>query len=114
MRPGAAPTWLPLPEGFFLGTMEEAIYETRTWILEPGDRLILYTDGVTEAMNEAKIFYTEDRLEKLMLLLGKASPKDIVNEILLSVRSFSGNEPQYDDITLLTLSFHGDGKTLPD
>ena len=114
IRPGAAPTWLPLPEGFFLGTMEEAIYETRTWILEPGDRLILYTDGVTEAMNGAKIFYTEDRLEKLASDLREASPKEIVDEILLSVRAFSGNEPQYDDITLLTLSFHGDGKALPD
>jgi sigma-B regulation protein RsbU (phosphoserine phosphatase) len=114
MRSGATPTWLPLPEGFFLGTMEEAVYETRTLILGPGDRLILYTDGVTEAMNEAKDFYTEDRLEKLTLGLGKASPKEMVDEILLSVRAFSGNEPQYDDITLLTLLFYGNGKPLPD
>ncbi len=94
--------------------MEEATYETRTLILEPGDRLILYTDGVTEAMNEGKNFYTEERLETLAPDLGEASPKEIVDEILISVRAFSGNEPQYDDITLLTLLFRGDGKTSPD
>jgi sigma-B regulation protein RsbU (phosphoserine phosphatase) len=110
LRAGSAPEWLPLPEGFFLGTMEEATYQTRTLVLAPGDRLLLYTDGVTEAMNEAQDFYTEERLERLVGDMGDAAPEAMVGQVLQSVQSFAGHEPQSDDITLLALAFRGGGK----
>ncbi|MDZ4185789.1 MAG: SpoIIE family protein phosphatase [Desulfuromonadales bacterium] len=107
LRPGHTPEWLPLPEGFFLGIMEEATYQTRSIVLTPGDRLVLYTDGVTEAMNDGKDFYTEERLRRLTREMGKAAPEAMVGEILRAVRAFAGDEPQSDDITLLALAFRG-------
>ena len=107
LHPERPPEWLPLPEGFFLGTMEEARYETRQLVLAPGDVLLLYTDGVTEAMNETKGFYQEERLIRVADEYGRRSPEELVGRILLSVREFAGNEPQSDDITLLALSFRG-------
>ena len=107
LRPGRPPEWLPLPDGFFLGTMEDAAYETRRILLAPGDMLLLYTDGVTEAMNGQKAFYQEERLIGVAEQHKQGSPEELVREILDSVRAFAGNEPQSDDITLLALAYRG-------
>ncbi len=107
LRPGRPPEWLPLPDGFFLGTMEDAAYETRRILLAPGDMVLLYTDGVTEAMNGQKAFYQEERLIRVAENHEQGSPEELVREIIESVRAFAGNEPQSDDITLLALAFRG-------
>lgn len=107
LRPGEPPEWLPLPDGFFLGTMEDAAYETRRIRLAPGDMLLLYTDGVTEAMNGQKAFYQEERLIRVAEQHEPGSPEELVREILESVRVFTGSEPQSDDITLLALAYRG-------
>ena len=97
----------PLPDGFFLGTMEDSTYETRRILLAPGEMLLLYTDGVTGAMNGEKAFYYEERLIRAAKDHEQGSPEELVREILQSVRDFAGSEPQSDDITLLALSFRG-------
>ncbi|MDP2838670.1 MAG: PP2C family protein-serine/threonine phosphatase, partial [Syntrophales bacterium] len=107
LRPGQPPEWLPLPDGFFLGTMEDSTYETRRILLASGEMLLLYTDGVTEAMNGEKAFYYEERLIRVAKDHERGSPEELVREILQSVRDFAGSEPQSDDITLLALSFRG-------
>jgi phosphoserine phosphatase RsbU/P len=107
LHPDRPPEWLPLPEGFFLGTMEEAGYETRQLLLAQGDMLLLYTDGVTEAMNGDKSFYQEERLIRVVEEHRRQSPEGLVREVLQSVQAFVGGEPQSDDITLLALSFQG-------
>ena len=107
LRSGQPPEWLPLPDGFFLGTMEDSTYETRRILLAPGEVLLLYTDGVTEAMNSGKAFYYEERLIRVAEDHEQGSPEELVREILRSVRDFAGSEPQSDDITLLALSFRG-------
>lgn len=109
LRRGRDPEWLPLPDGFFLGTMEEAVYETRKIFLAPGDRLLLYTDGVTEAMNSDKSFFTDERLLRLAGGNEGGSAEKLVGEILESVRDFAGAEPQSDDITLLALTYGASG-----
>ncbi|MHB9098040.1 MAG: SpoIIE family protein phosphatase [Syntrophales bacterium] len=107
LRTGRPPEWLPLPDGFLLGTMEDSLYETRQILLAPGDTLLLYTDGVTEAMNGEKLFYEERRLIRVTEEHGHEPPEGLVREILQSVRAFAGSEPQSDDITMLALSFRG-------
>jgi sigma-B regulation protein RsbU (phosphoserine phosphatase) len=72
-----------------------------------GDTLLLYTDGVAEAMNGDKLFYEERRLIRAAEDHGHAPPEELVGEILRSVRAFAGSEPQSDDITMLALSFRG-------
>jgi len=107
LRPGRPPEWLPLPDGFLLGVREESVYETRQILLAPGDMLLLYTDGVTEAMNSDRLFYEERRLIRVAEGHGQESPEGLVREVLRSVRDFADSEPQSDDITMLALSFRG-------
>ncbi len=114
LRPGRPPEWLVLPEGFFLGTMEDSVYETRQILLAPGDMLLLYTDGVTEAMNGDKGFFGERRLIQAAEGREQGSPEELVREVLRSVREFAGSEPQSDDITMLALSFRGRGNHPPE
>ncbi len=107
LRSGRQPEWLALPEGFLLGAMEDSRYETRQILLAPGDGLLLYTDGVTEAMNGDRQFYEERRLVRVAEGHLTAPPAELVGEVLRSVRAFAGSEPQSDDITLLALAFRG-------
>ena len=99
--------WLSLPEGFMLGPFEDSRYETRSIVLTPGDTLILYTDGVTEAMNSEKEVYSDGKLLETVMQIGNAAVEGIVREIVQSVRDYAGDEPQSDDITLLALKYRG-------
>ncbi|MFH1080623.1 MAG: SpoIIE family protein phosphatase [Pseudomonadota bacterium] len=99
--------WLSLPEGVMLGPFEDSRYETRSFFLTSGDTLILYTDGVTEAMNSEKEVYSDRRLIETVMQSGIAAAEGLVREIVQSVRDFAGDEPQSDDITMLVLKYRG-------
>jgi sigma-B regulation protein RsbU (phosphoserine phosphatase) len=99
--------WLVLPEGFMLGPFEDSRYETRKMILAPGDMLILYTDGVTEAMNPAREVYSDENLLQTVTRSGENTAEGLVREIVQSVHDYAGDEPQSDDITLLVLKYRG-------
>ncbi len=99
--------WLILPEGFMLGPFEESRYETCSIVLTPGDTLILYTDGVTEAMNAEKKIYSDGKLLETVMHSGNPSVEGLVREIVQSVHDYAGGEPQSDDITLLALKYRG-------
>ena len=99
--------WLDLPAGFFLGVFEDGIFETRSIWLHPGETLLLYTDGVTEAMNPEKALFSEDRLVRVLEESRSGTPDGLVREITGAVKTFAGEEPQSDDITILALYFKG-------
>ncbi|MBN2687012.1 MAG: SpoIIE family protein phosphatase [Deltaproteobacteria bacterium] len=107
VAPGGTPEWLSLPEACFLGIFEDISYETRAMILEPGETLIAYTDGITEALNGGKAFYSGERLLGESGKFRQASAEVLVREILRSVHDFVGGEPPSDDITLLALRYIG-------
>ena len=86
-----------------LGAFESARYDMRTTVLEPGDIVVMYTDGVTEAMNAANEMFGDERLEQLIVSVRHLSAEQIQNRILEEVVTFTGDLPQSDDITLLTL-----------
>src|SRR5262249_14237222 len=65
LRPGA-PQLLNHRNSLAIGVMDKVVYPTHHIQLRPGDRLFLYTDGVTEAMNEAGELFSEDRLEQAL------------------------------------------------
>ncbi len=105
IRRGQGPEWLPLPKGFILGGLENSTYQSKTVQLEPGDHLVLYTDGVTEAVNRDGELYSGRRL--LETVQGP-SPETIaqrLKRLLASVRTFAGDTAQADDITLLGVTF---------
>jgi sigma-B regulation protein RsbU (phosphoserine phosphatase) len=70
-----------------------------------GDRLVLYTDGVTEAFNPAAELYGANRLVDEVHVHGGGTPHALVERICQSVSTFAGSAPQSDDITLTVLTW---------
>jgi serine phosphatase RsbU (regulator of sigma subunit) len=93
------------PGGLVLGVMAGATYATHTLQLLPGDRLVLYTDGVTEAFNPAAEAYGTQRLIEEVHVHGGGTPAALVERICQSVTNFAGTAPQSDDITLTVLTW---------
>jgi phosphoserine phosphatase RsbU/P len=92
--------------GLVLG-MFPATYAQATTQLDPGDTLVLYTDGVTEAFNVDVQMYEASRLVERVRVDGGAGAPALVASIFDSVISFSGAAPQSDDITVAVLSWAG-------
>ncbi|MDO9542384.1 MAG: PP2C family protein-serine/threonine phosphatase, partial [Kiritimatiellia bacterium] len=108
IRPaGAPPTELPVPKGLVLGTFEEARYMTASLTMHAGDTLVLYTDGVTEAMNPKQDLYSLERLRETAADISDPDPKTIVDAIFQSVNAYAAGAPQSDDITILALHYNG-------
>jgi sigma-B regulation protein RsbU (phosphoserine phosphatase) len=86
-----------------LGVTEHENWEQKVVQLAPGDTLVLYTDGVTEAQNEQEAFFGEDRLlECVQANLGR-SAWEIQDAVMADVCEFVGDAPQYDDIALMVV-----------
>ena len=100
--------FLPIAQGPMLGVMEGMAFPAERLTLSPGDMLFLYTDGVTEAMNEKKELFNEERLrEALSALPGNRTAKEILGAVQAAVDAHaSGAEPS-DDITMLGLVYKG-------
>jgi len=90
--------------GIILGMMPDMPYEIGSCKLDKGDLLMLYTDGVTEAMTEDDIEYEEKRLmEYLRNIDPNISPEDINMNLIMELNNFCAGASQNDDITILTL-----------
>jgi sigma-B regulation protein RsbU (phosphoserine phosphatase) len=91
--------------GLVLGAMPGVRYPTHTVQLLRGDRLVLFTDGVTEAFNPTEELYGAQRLVDEVHVHGGGTPAALVERICGSVTNFAGNAPQSDDITLTVLTW---------
>jgi phosphoserine phosphatase RsbU/P len=85
-----------------LGVMEDYDYQTIQHQFQPGERMILFTDGVTEAMNDERELFGIDRL-KVAIQEAKAGSENLGTAILHAVRTFVGQSEQYDDMTLVII-----------
>jgi sigma-B regulation protein RsbU (phosphoserine phosphatase) len=86
--------------GVALGVIEDMTWEQGDMQFAPGDVLVLYTDGITDARNEQGAFFGEDRLlESARSNLGR-SAQDIQRAIMTDIHRFVGGAPQFDDIAL--------------
>lgn len=92
---------LPVRPGLVAGIMPDVRYQQGTVLLRERQGILLYTDGVTEAMNIHGEFYGEHRLRDCILSQRGASPPDTIRAIQVDVLRFSGNADQADDITML-------------
>jgi len=92
-----------------VGVMGGIDYTSCETQLNPGDSIFLYTDGITEALNKDKELYGEKRLiNTLNLTKGiNISAENILAEVKSDVQSFTNEEPQADDITMLALKYKG-------
>jgi phosphoserine phosphatase RsbU/P len=91
------------PTGLALGMFPGAAYDDVPFTIEAGDVLALYSDGVTEAMNEDEEEFGNDRLVDALRERADASAGEMVAAVLDRVDRFVGIAPQFDDITLLVL-----------
>jgi serine phosphatase RsbU (regulator of sigma subunit) len=84
-----------------IGLLPEATYESEKLTLKKGDRLVLVTDGVTEAENASGEFFGDERLE---VASNSAEPFD---QVLGAVESYCGDTPLTDDCTVVELTYSG-------
>jgi len=89
-------------KGLVLG-MNEVPYTEGSIIMEPGDRIMLFTDGISEAANNKKEMYGRDRMDLVLQEQGTQSGKIIAEKIFSEVENFKGEMPYNDDVTLLIL-----------
>jgi sigma-B regulation protein RsbU (phosphoserine phosphatase) len=93
--------------GMIVGLMDGAVYETASHPLTPGECLLVFTDGVTEAMDRKQDFYGDERLQRLLSEHGGHSAQELVTRVMADVEGFAAGEPQSDDITVLAMKYLG-------
>lgn len=89
--------------GPLLGIFEDAAWEQRTVQLAPGDALVLYTDGVTDAEDGTGMFFGQERLLEIAKANRGRSAQDVQDVLLAEVQEFVGDAPQFDDLTLMVI-----------
>jgi sigma-B regulation protein RsbU (phosphoserine phosphatase) len=92
-----------MPVGFF----DHATYTDEEMQMSPGDVLVIYSDGVTEALNTAGEEFGEDRLVKVISEHGGAPASDILDRLVEAVQEFAQGAPQHDDVTALVMRYKG-------
>jgi len=101
-------TALDTVHGFPLGVMEAEPYQTGKVKIRPGTRIVLYTDGVTEAENEARELFKEERLLVALKKMKEIQdPKEITLAIKNAVKGFTLEAEQSDDLTMLVITYLG-------
>ncbi len=90
-------------KGIVLGVIEDITLQERQVTIEPGDILILYTDGVTEPINDKEEEFGEERLLQAIASKHDRPSSEIVKHIHAAVSDFVGDQPQFDDYTLVSL-----------
>ena len=94
--------------GLAIGAMPSSKYTDTEFILKPGDKIFVYTDGVAEATDAAKkMFGTAPIVETLNSMPEGASEKDVLLAIRSAVDAFVLDAPQFDDLTMLGLRYNG-------
>ena len=90
---------------FVLAGMEGMKYRAGTMMLEPGDKIFQYTDGVTEATNVNNELYGMEKLGTILNKVKNGTPHDILPAVKKDIDEFVGEAPQFDDITMLCLEY---------
>lgn len=93
--------------GLLAGVIENTEYATYTVQLRPNQGILLYTDGVTEAIDAAENMFGEERLEASLRRSGGRPAQEIIDGLLDELREFTDCVPQFDDITMLAVRYLG-------
>ncbi|HSV96409.1 MAG TPA: SpoIIE family protein phosphatase [Spirochaetota bacterium] len=92
-------------DGLFVGIKDGAEYQEKTLNIEEGDRLLLYTDGITELKNSRREEFGEKRLARFIIDNSGETGAAFCDDLLSEIRFFSGGEPPDDDIAFLYVEF---------
>jgi sigma-B regulation protein RsbU (phosphoserine phosphatase) len=106
------PLWLRAGEGacqelsargIVLGAFADMEFEQRRIEVAPGDVLVFFTDGVTEAMDQAGRMFEDEQLQATVMAHRDASAEQLAQAIVDAVKAFTGDTPQSDDLTLFVV-----------
>ncbi len=107
VRRGETRAERPESSGMVIGLVDNSIFkdaiETRNISLRPGDLLVTYTDGISEAMNAEEEEWGVENLVRSVERMAGSSAHELLNDIRQEVLDFAGNTRQYDDMTMLAL-----------
>ena len=87
--------------GPLVGAMEDMDFEICRASIAPGEYCFIYTDGVSEAMNEAKELFSEERIAAVLEGLRGAEPQQVIEGVMAALKAHRGEAAQSDDITML-------------
>lgn len=99
------PRFMDLDGGPVLGLIDATEYQQQRIELERGDTVVVYTDGVTEALNEKGEFFTSERILETLSTVPKPSTSAVLGGLLDTLHSFVGQAPQSDDITVMAVRY---------
>lgn len=98
-------TWLKSKPCFVLGGIEDIKYSQNEIFLAPGNRILLYTDGITETINNVDETFGKEHLIESLIEEDNLEIFEILNSIKNKINSFVGDLDQFDDITILILEY---------
>ena len=106
-RKGGNYEYLQLASNIVLGVFEDTEFEIYDTIMNPGDIIYLYTDGVTEAINKDNEMFGEERLYNCLNNINSTELPEIANKVKESINEFVNSYAQSDDITMLIFKYNG-------
>ncbi|SDB50775.1 Serine phosphatase RsbU, regulator of sigma subunit [Pseudobutyrivibrio sp. YE44] len=106
-RAGESYQLVSYPHDLAVAMLPDMEYHARTFKLNPGDSLFVYTDGVTEAMDANEMLYSKESLEDTLNTALDATPQEAIELVLKSIYDFVKDAGQNDDITMLCLTYNG-------
>ena len=89
--------------GIPLGMFEDFVFEEETIPMEPGDLIVMCSDGIAEAMNVNEEPFGEQRLAAILVQPNLLSPHNIIGKTLEAAKEFTGSTPQSDDMTIVVI-----------
>ncbi len=101
-----SPEKKPVPlktHGLVLGAQEDVSYQQEEISINPGDRLLIYSDGISEAMNEGKEEFGDEKLLEMVQRYCSYSADELIENIITAVKLHFGNAPQNDDMTMVII-----------
>lgn len=99
---GKPPVRMPTG-GIVVSIMEHFPFEEATVHMQPGDTVVVYSDGIPEAMNAEKELFGEERLTEVLVKNHHMPPIDLIDTIISAAKSFAGRTPQSDDMTIIVV-----------
>jgi sigma-B regulation protein RsbU (phosphoserine phosphatase) len=93
-------------EGMVIGVRKSNAFEEKCLPLQPGDKILLYTDGITEAQNRAGEFFGIARLSDLLVTQRSEPPESTIQHILEALREFCGSNSFNDDVSMVVMNIY--------
>ena len=100
--------------GLLVGFLEDIPFVSSSESLRPGQVLVVYTDGVTEAQNQEEELFEEERLQALIRQHADKSAQQLMETLYQAVVDFTAGAPQFDDITLVVMKVEQERKSTPE